>query len=174
MVAKCQPGDEGIVTDLAARTHEGKSYPLLRRKWDRIGLIDESLARLQAAGWLRSPEQGEVEFVHDRLLNWAVAKSLARKFQRGELSIDELCDTLVAKSHEHEERLFQRLSYVPMDTFWLLAAEDTHSKALGKLVAKMDNDISEGYIHLLPTLGQRSVSILLELLNRITSDSNCD
>ncbi len=38
----------------------------------------------------------------------------------------------------------------------------------------MDNYISEGYIHLLPTLGQRSVSILLELLNRITSDSNCD
>ena len=174
MVAKCQLGDEGIVTALAVHAHEGKSYPLLRSEWRGIGLNGESLARLQASGWLRSLEDGEVEFVHDRLLNWAVAKSLARKFQRKELSIDELCDTLVAESHGHEERLFRRLGYVPMDTFWLLADGDTHSKTLGKLVAKMDNRISEGYIHLLPTLGQRSVPILLELLNRITSDSDCD
>ena len=174
MVAKCQLGDEGIVTALAAHMHEGKSYPLLRSEWRGIGLNGESLARLQAAGWLRSPEHGEVEFVHDRLLNWAVAKSLARKFQLKKLSIDKLCDILVAESHGHEERLFQRLGYVPMDTFWLLAAEDTHSKVLGKLVAKMDNYISESYIHLLPTLGQRSVPILLELLNRITSASDSD
>ena len=174
MVAKCQLGDAGIVTVLAAHTYEGNSYPLPRLEWQRIGLDDESLARLQAAGWLRSLEDGEVEFVHDRLLNWAVAKSLARKFQLKELSIDELCDILVAESHGHKERLFQRLGYVPMDTFWLLAAQDIHSKVLGKLVAKMDNYISEGYIHLLPTLGQRSVPILLELLNRITSDSDCD
>ncbi|MCE2435198.1 MAG: ATP-binding protein, partial [Candidatus Latescibacteria bacterium] len=174
MVAKCQLGDAGIVTALATHTYEGNSYPLLRKEWQEIGLDDERLARLQAAGWLRSLEDGEVEFVHDRLLNWAVAKYLARKFQRKELSIDELCDTLVAEIHGHEERLFQRLGYVPMDTFWLLADGDTYSKTLGKLVAKMDNRISEGYIHLLPTLGQRSVPILLELLNRITSDSDCD
>ena len=174
ITANSYDGDAGIVTALAAHTREGKSYPLPRPEWGGIGLTDESLARLQAAGWLRSSEEGEVEFVHDRLLNWAVAKSLARKFQRKELSIDELCDTLVAESHGHEERLFRRLGYVPMDTFWLLADGDTHSKTLGKLVAKMDNRISEGYIHLLPTLGQRSVPILLELLNRITSDSDCD
>ncbi|MDE2700428.1 MAG: hypothetical protein OXI23_16265, partial [Gemmatimonadota bacterium] len=174
MAAEPYGGDAGIVTALAAHTHEGKSYPLPRPKWQRVGLDDENFARLQAAGWLRSPEPGEVEFVHDRLLNWAVAKYLARKFQRKELSIDELCDTLVAESHGHEERLFRRLGYVPMDTFWLLADGDTHSKTLGKLVTKMDNHISEGYIHRLPTLGQRSVPILLELLNRITSDSDSD
>lgn len=174
MVAQCHPGDEGIVTALAAHTHEGNSYPLLRREWREIELTAENLVRLQAAGWLRSPEHGEVEFVHDRLLNWAVAKSLARKFQRGELSIDEFYDTLVVKSEEQEGPLFQRLGYVPMDTFWLLAAEDIHSKALGQLVAKMNDYTLEDYIHLLPTLGQRSVPILLELLNRTTSDSDCD
>ena len=174
MVAKCQLGNKGIITDLAVHMHEGKSYLLRRSEWQGIGLTGESLERLQAAGWLRSSEHDEVEFVHDRLLNWAVAKSLARKFQRKELSIDKLCDILVAEIHGHEERLFQRLGYVPMDTFWLLADGDTHSKTLGKLVAKMDNRISEGYIHLLPTLGQRSVPILLDLLNRITSDSDYD
>lgn len=172
MVTKCQLGDEGIVTALAAHTHEGKSCPLPRPEWQRIGLDGESLERLQAAGWLRSLELGEVEFVHDRLLNWAVAKSLARKFQREELSIDDLYDTLVAKNEGQEGH---RLGYVPMDTFWLLADGDTHSKALGQLVAKMDDDYTfENYIHRLPTLGQRSVRILLELLNRITSDSDCD
>lgn len=171
IVTKCQPGDEGIVTALATHTHEGKSYPLLRTEWQEIGLTDENLARLQAAGWLRSLELGEVEFAHDRLLNWAVAKSLARKFQREELSIDELYDILFVKNKEQEGH---QLGYVPMDTFWLLADEDTHSKALGQLVAKINDYTLEDYLHLLPTLGQRSIPILLELLNRTTSDSDCD
>ena len=175
MVAQCQLGDDKIVMDLAVHTYEGNSYPLLREEWGKIELTVENLVQLQATGWLRSPEYGEVEFVHDRLLNWAVAKSLARKFQRGELSIDDLYDTLVAKSEEQEGHLSQRLGYVLMDTFWLLAAEDMHSKALGKLVAKMDDDYTfKNCIHLLPTLGQRAVPILLELLNRITSDSDYD
>ena len=146
MAAEPYGGDAGIVTALAAHTHEGKSYPLPRPKWQRIGLDDDSFARLQAVGWLRSPEDGEVEFVHDRLLNWAVAKSLARKFQREELSIDELYDILFVKSEEQEGH---QLGYVPMDTFWLLAVKDTHSKALGQLVAKMDDDYTlEDYIDL--------------------------
>ena len=170
---RCRPGDEGIVTALAAHMHEGKSYPLPRLEWQGVELTDESLARLQSAGWLRSPEDGEVEFVHDRLLNWAVAKSLARKFQRRKLSVDDLYDTLIVKSNEQGGRLSQRLGYVLMDTFWLLAAEDTGHRALVQLVAKMDDYTFENCIHLLPTLGQRSVPILLELLNGITSDSSC-
>ena len=173
IVAKCRPGDEGIVTALAAHTHEDKSYPLPRPEWQEIGLTDENLERLQAVGWLRSLENSEVEFVHDRLLNWAVAKSLARKFQRGELSVDDLYNTLVVKSKEQERRLFQRLGYVLMDTFWLLAAEDAGPKTLVQLMAKVDDYTFENYIRLLPTLGKRSVPILLELLNRITSDSSC-
>ena len=173
ITANSYDGDAGIVTALAAHTHEGKSYPLPRPEWQGIGLTNESSARLQAAGWLRSSEDGEVEFVHDRLLNWAVAKSLARKFQRRELSVDDLYDTLIVKSKEQEGRLSQRLGYVPMDTFWLLAAEDIGPRTLVQLVAKMDGYTFENYIHLLPTLGQRSVPILLELLNGITSDSSC-
>ncbi len=173
IVAKCRPGYEGIVTALAAHTHADKSYPLPRPEWQEIGLNDENLERLQAVGWLRSLENSEVEFVHDRLLNWAVAKSLARKFQRGELSVDDLYNTLVVKSKEQERRLFQRLGYVLMDTFWLLAAESAGPRTLVQLMAKVDDYTFENYIRLLPTLGQRSVPILLELLNRITSDSSC-
>ena len=173
ITANSYDGDSGIVTALAAHTHEGKSYPLPRPEWQGIGLTKESLALLRAAGWLRSSEDGEVEFVHDRLLNWAVAKSLARKFQRGELSVDDLYNTLVVKSKEQERSLFQRLGYVLMDTFWLLAAEDAGPRTLVQLMAKVDDYTFENYIRLLPTLGQRSVPILLELLNKITSDSSC-
>ena len=172
ITANSYDGDAGIVIALAAHTHEGKSYPLPRPEWQEIGLTDESLARLQVAGWLRS-QNGEVEFVHDRLLNWAVAKYLARKFQRGELSVDDLYNTLVVKSKEQERRLFQRLGYVLMDTFWLLAAEDAGPRILVQLMAKVGGYTFENYIRLLPTLGQRSVPILLKLLNRITSDSSC-
>ena len=38
----------------------------------------------------------------------------------------------------------------------------------------MNDYTLEDYLHLLPTLGQRSIPILLELLNRTTSDSDCD
>ena len=174
IAAKCRPGDEGIVTALAAHMHEDKSYPLPRPEWQEIGLTDGNLERLQAAGWLRSLENSEVEFVHDRLLNWAVAKYLARKFQRGELSVDDLYNTLVVKDKEQERRLFQRLGYVLMDTFWLLAAEDAGPRTLVQLMAKVDDYTFENYIRLLPTLGQRSVPILLKLLNRITPDSSRD
>ena len=173
ITANSYDGDAGIVTALAAHTHEGKSYPLPRPEWQEIGLTKESLALLRAAGWLRSSEDGEVEFVHDRLLNWAVAKSLARKFQRRELSVDDLYDTLIVKSKEREGSLSQRLGYVLMDTFWLLAAENAGPRTLVQLMAKVDDYTFENYIRLLPTLGQRSVPILLELLNRITSDSSC-
>ena len=37
----------------------------------------------------------------------------------------------------------------------------------------MNDYTLEDYLHLLPTLGQRSIPILLELLNRTTSDSDC-
>ena len=91
----------------------------------------------------------------------------------GKLSVDDLYNTLVVKSKKQERRLFQRLGYVLMDTFWLLAAEDAGPRTLVQLMAKVDNYTFENYIRLLPTLGQRSVPILLELLNRITSDSSC-
>ena len=174
IAAKGYPGDKGIVTTLATHAKEGKPYPLPRPEWAGIGLTEENLRRLQAGGWLRCLESGEVEFAHDRLLNWAVAKSIAREFQSGRLSVEDLYERLVNEIDDREAGRLPRLGYVPMDTLWLLAEGDTHSKALGQFLGKLNDYILRSYLSLLPTLGQRAVPILLELLSRIASDSTAD
>ena len=62
IAAKGRPGDEGIVTALAAHMYQSNPYPLPRPMWREIGLDSEdALARLDAAGWLRCTEVGEVD-----------------------------------------------------------------------------------------------------------------
>lgn len=87
---KCSVGDKGIVAALADCPVEGAGYPLPRTKWPTIALDNKSLAALEATGWLICSEHGEVKISHDRLLNWAVAQSLCRRFLKGELSVDRL------------------------------------------------------------------------------------
>ncbi|MFH1019500.1 MAG: AAA family ATPase [Pseudomonadota bacterium] len=176
ITAKCLSGDRGIVRALASLALEDGHYPLPRPMWQKIGLTDGSLARLDAAGWLRPNEGGEVEFAHDRLLNWAVAKFLSRQFQCNVLTIADLGAKLANNSGKQDQPIFKRLGYVLMDTFWLLAEDSSNAAALAKIVEQMEGhrefvDFGALYSHLLPTLGQRAVPILLERLNTLTANS---
>jgi len=179
ITAKGRTGDEGVVMALAAHMYEGKPYPLPRSMWRDIGLDSEDAAtRLEAAGWFRATEGGEVAFAHDRLLNWAVAKSLVQQFQSMHLSIDDLTVSLSGKVTEEQQHIRRRLGYLPMDLLWLLAADDQNTETLGRLVARMEDSNEFGsfgrdlYVDLLPTLGQRAVPILLERLQAVTEDSD--
>ena len=180
IAAKGIPGDEGIVMTFAAHVREGRAYPLLRPKWDEIGLTEKAFLRLEAAGWLRSTEGGEVTFAHDRLLNWAVAKSLALQFERRELSEDDLGVFLAGEGREHENGVLRRLVYVPMDVLWLLAGNGQKPEVLSAFVARMEDGPGFGrqgetlYVELLPTLGQKAVPILLHRLRDLTTDSSGD
>lgn len=181
IIARGRPGDEGIVMALAAHMSEGKPYPLPRPAWHEIGLTDDGqLVRLEAAGWLRRVEGDEVAFAHERLLNWAVAKSLVRKFQRRELSVENLGALLAGESDGQARRFVQRLGYVPMDALWLLAADRENSEKLGRLIVQLEDNREFGsygehlYVRLLPTLGQRAVPLLLERLGALTSGSDGD
>jgi len=181
IAAKGRAGDEGIVIALAAHMREGKPYPLPRPLWQEIGLTDEgALLRLEAAGWLRSTEMGEIAFAHDRLLNWAIAKSLVWQFQSKHLSLDGLASILGRETGEQAWYLSQRLGYVPLDTLWSLAADEANTEMLGQLVARLEGCQQFGsygedlYVHLLPTLGQRVVPLLLERLNAISTGSGDD
>lgn len=177
---KGRPGDEGIVLALAASYVDGQPYPLPRQQWAEIGLTDESRARLDAAGWLRATEQGEIGFAHDRLLNWAVAKSLARKHQRGDLKAESLGDILANDRSGDGQALWRRLGYVPMDTLWLLGEVEQNAEPLGAVVAKLEDSREFGsygedlYAYLLPTLGQRAVPILLARLNTVIAGGSGD
>ena len=177
---KGRPGDEGIVLALAASYVDGRPYPLPRQRWAEIGLTDDSRARLDAAGWLRATEQGEMEFAHDRLLNWAVAKFLARKYQRGDLKAEGLGDVLADGRGGEGQARWRRLGYVPMDTLWLLGEAEQNAEPLGAIVARMEDSREFGsygehlYTALLPTLGQRAVAILLARLNTVISGGDGD
>lgn len=178
IAAKGRPGDEGIVIALASQAIEGGPYPLPRSRWREIGLdSDDALARLAGASWLRSTENGDVLFAHDRLFNWAVAKSLTYRLERNQLSLDALGAFLARRDDADVRRIRRRLGYVPMDTLWLLAADANNPDASSRLVATLEDSHEFGsygedlYIHHLPTLGQRAVPILLERLNKFTSES---
>jgi hypothetical protein len=95
IAAKARPGDEGILLALAAHVIDGGSYPMLRKRWRDIGLSDESFARLNAAGWMQADESGSVSFAHDRLLNWAVAKELVRRYRAGEITPQVVADAII-------------------------------------------------------------------------------
>lgn len=176
---KGRPGDEGIVLALAGLYVGGESDPLPRERWSEIGLTDDSRARLAAAGWLRATEQGEIEFAHDRLLNWAVAKALVHQYQRSDLSVDELGEILAGGSKE-DQSLWRRLGYVTMDAIWLLGENDPNAEQLGMIVARMEQSQIFGsyggelYTHMLPTLGQHAVPILLSRLHSVVSNEAGD
>lgn len=178
IAAKGRPGDEGIVMALAVHAIEAGLYPLPRPQWREIGLdSDDALARLAAAGWLRATENGEVMFAHDRLFNWAVAKSLTHRFERSQLSLDALGTFLARQDDADNRSIRRRLGYVAMDTLWLMAADPHKPDAPSQIVATLEESREFGsygedlYAHHLPTLGQRAVPILLERLNALTSES---
>ncbi|MCP1314467.1 MULTISPECIES: hypothetical protein [unclassified Halomonas] len=172
-------GDIGIVLALAALYVGGDTYPLCRQRWTEIGLNDESRARLEATGWLRSTEYGEVAFAHDRLLNWAVAKELVRQYQHNQLGVEKLGEMFSSGSSENQSQ-WRRLGYVPMDTIWLLGENDKNAEPASVIVAQMEQSHEFGsyggelYKHLLPTLGQRAVPILLSRLHSVVSDEARD
>ena len=175
---RCEPGDTGIAAALGDHAFHGKPYPLPRQYWPEVGLNNKSLAALEAAGWLMCQEHGEVEFGHDRLLNWAVAQSLSRKFTRRELTVDELFDHMTGEADGDRADALRRFAYVAMDTLWLLSEENSNQAALGQLTERMESNRAFGregrhlYTKLLPTIGDRAVPILLQRLDTIASSSS--
>ncbi len=180
IIAQGHPGDEGIVTALAASFMDGNRYPLPRQRWQDIGLSDDSLTRLDAAGWINSDEDGAIAFAHDRLLNWAVAKKLVRQYAHRQLTTENIASLLSNTSGNEGASNWQRLGYVVMDVFWLLAESKRGSEKLASIAARLEDSRAFGsygedlYATLLPTLGQRAVPILLARLDAIISEGKGD
>lgn len=172
---RTHPGDDGILLALADRVLDGKVYPLPRTAWSEIGLTDDApLLRLSAAGWLLSRTKfGDIAFAHDRLLNWAVAKTLMHKMERGLLSLSELGDRLIQCTASPNAQFSRPLGYVPMDALWLFTTVGERSADAKRLVEQLAASQHYGngggdqelYTALLPTLGSRAVPLLLNLLD---------
>ncbi|MFZ5783553.1 MAG: AAA family ATPase [Pseudomonadota bacterium] len=171
IAAKGRPGDRGIVIGLAASFINGQPHPLPRPRWHEVGLDDDSLDRLEATGWLRAGEDGAISFAHDRLLNWAAATYLLQQHQHGQITPEGIASFLSGAGNDHDQSIRRRLNYVTMDTLWLLAEDARNAGMISSMVARMEDSREFGsygeelYTHLLPTLGQRAVPILLECLS---------
>lgn len=173
MQEKGKTGDDGILMLIAARVLEGRYYPVGRAQWREVNLDDVVIERLHATGWLNYLPGGMVSFAHDRLLNWAVAKFFLQQLQIGELSIVQLADNLLQCADSSSGHYAKSLGYVPMDVLWLLAADQKRNRQIANVITRLVESQHYGnygeilYVHLLPTLGERAVSVLQVLLNEL-------
>ncbi|TGG91904.1 MAG: hypothetical protein ERJ67_07015 [Aphanocapsa feldmannii 277cV] len=194
---KCLRGDKGIIIALADLALQcNSSYRLDRTQWEKIGLTRESLAALESVGWLTCLEHGEVEFTHDRLLNWAAAQFLSRKFMEQGLSLETLVGFMTgdavasqplqgkeSQPGNAENKRFSiafpdRFGYVQMDTLWSLSKRGANPEVLDLIVENMEHNCAfEGdshyhylYTYLLPTLGEGAIPILLRRLDTIAAN----
>lgn len=174
-----QSSDAGAVIALGAHVLESKPYPLPFEDRGAVLPDGEALERLQTAGRLKEDE-GFVSFAHDRLLNWAAAKSLSTRFARGHITAEGVVAVLARCLEETDGGGPNRLGYVSMDTLWLLAQGSTESGTLGQLVEMLEDTGEFGangevlYAYLLPTLGQDGVAILLERVRAVAAASDTD
>ena len=165
---KGKPGDEGLVLALADRLVAGSSSPLARPAWLDLALNEDSVTRLAASGWVTCSDLGEVEFAHDRLLNWAAAKSLAHRFSAGRLNVEDIW----ASFKLTEKHSPSRFGYVPMDVLWLLAASESNAAPLARFLELLEDHPSFHadalYPLLVPTIGTRAGPVLIERLALLT------
>lgn len=174
MQARANLGDAGVLVALARRVLEHQAYPVQRTEWSEVGAADgAALARLQALGWVRVSEAGELAFAHDRLLNWATAVVLAGRVDRGEMPIDDLAKLLLDCTDAFTRRFARSLGYVLMDFVWLLARRAPGSFDFDKLLDRLEeapNGLGrELYDGMLPTLGQPAVPLLVARLKEVAA-----
>jgi hypothetical protein len=121
------PSDKYALRSLAAQLLTGKSYyPWRIADLHRVNLDDPAVLRLEQVGLLRRPVPDRVQFAADRMLNWAIAESLAGKIQEDELppvKAEALFASIEGIQTKKKEQIGSRLGYVYFDTLWLLARE---------------------------------------------------
>ncbi|WP_417749233.1 hypothetical protein [Rosistilla oblonga] len=156
-------------------SNDATPYPWLADTLLDEGLTNEMMHALIERGWLHDLGEGRVEMWHQRFLCWAYAKYLAAKFVSGELSFEELSDATLKCYRLRDPRRIN-LGYVPMDLFWILLDPSTpghKSKELWRLLAQLETHNGLGhqdeelYRHLIASLGERAISVLLDRVHEI-------
>jgi len=174
------PQDVEPVKELALMLFEGLPYPWSQHAASNARLNDSVQQRLVSVGLLRR-EGNDIALAHDRLLNWALAESLADRVRDGKLNSESLYELLYSilrvDAEWRDDRIFLRLRYVPMDLFWLLTNR-MHPSDLAELIDKLvqENRLcwnSEAiFEELLPTLGSRILPALEHLSLYHQSDAD--
>lgn len=142
--------DDVVALERAART---LLTPAGRYPWEvedalATGLNAAARARLVRAGILRQSEAG-VSLMHDRVLNWLVARALVADLRRERRTIDEAAALLAGFDTPGviAPGLAYRLGYVMLDLLWLgagaLAPHTVHA-LVERMLESPQNRINEG------------------------------
>lgn len=131
------PGDGHALTVLAGTLLSGTAhYPWRIAEIHGAGLDDAAIMRLEQVGLLRRPAPDRMAFAADRMLNWAVAESLAQRILDDCLtpaSAEALFATIEGLKTKTGEVVGTRLGYVCFDTLWLLV-RDASPKFVADLI----------------------------------------
>jgi len=156
-------------------TPEGR-YPWPPAVATHAGLHQDARKRLVEAGILRQSDAGS-QLIHDRVLNWAVARSLAEDLSAGAIDSDGAVAALIAIGQPETltTGIGSRLGYVLLDFLWLAARMvdgTTNATIISKLIDDPEHRINAGNLieEHLTGLGSRMLPALTVLAT--TPDGN--
>ncbi len=156
------------IESLAITILDGAPYPWSPQQCLKAGLDTSVLDRVEKAGWLEYTK-GYFRVVHDRLLNWAVARSIYSRFRQGLLTEDQVI--LRIKEIDSRECRYANvtLGYVSFDLLWMLTETKNESQAAANRLLMTIEELyqrqaKELYCGPIRTLGSR---ILPSLFDRI-------
>ncbi|KKL65712.1 hypothetical protein LCGC14_2152240, partial [marine sediment metagenome] len=176
------PTNIGLVRALAGTIHEADAgYPWPTEYVLKLGVSADAICRLTKQGWIRDVGDGQIAMSHPRFLCWAYAKFLVAQFASGQLSVDKLGEAIGhCQARPTASRPLQ-LGYVPMDALWLLlkpGATTAQQNDLWKLISALERFGGMGhedeglYQHLLASLGERAVPLLIERTRQSGEDKH--
>ena len=161
-----------VIKQLVRRFLDGLAYPFVGKTVLDVAGDDAVIQRLERAGWLRvvnGPAGVRFEIAHDRLLNWVAAAVLVDDLYAGDITIEQLGDTLSGFLSVQTVIGGRHLGFVPMDALWMIVMDDTLSEQAPGVLAALERDFRQTevlYEKLLPTLG---VPVLEPLYHRLNS-----
>lgn len=133
---------------------------------DDLRIDGATRVRLQRLGWIRNDADGRAEFVHQRLMNWAVAEAAIERCRATRWSSHGL-GTYLEKILSGSDDNHRRFGFAPMDALSIALSSGMQAGEVATVLETMENP--RFYENLVPSLGAAVVPALLERLRRVGS-----
>lgn len=166
--------DESRLRVLAGRLIDGGAYPWSNDQARDAELDGSSIGRLVRAGWLRdaTSPRGSVEVPHDRLLSYAMARSIVGRCGQG-VDAAGVSDAMAAVASGPVGRRVARLTG---DWFHLALADDALRPVATELARLAWDGVPWGdrddlYARVLPSLEDRALPLMWERLAAVAQSS---
>ncbi len=141
------------------------TYPWRIASLADAGVGHEEIQRAVDAGVLRHADDSRIGLWHQRLFGWTYADALARGWEAGRLTTEELSEALIACLDPRQPPHLPSVQYAAMDALWLICGKaETDQWAV---VAALDQASPLGtrtehlYREMFGTLGPRAIQAII-------------